>query len=326
MKLRTEVHIPESARRLQPTSRIFSIGSCFAENMYTMLQEGQLQSLCNPFGTLFSPIAILTALRRIVAKKLYQDSDLVEYGGSYISLDHHPRFDEITPSRALEKMNKSLMAAHDFLKGAECVIITLGSAYTYKFLPKDLWVSNCHKIPAKFFEKILITENDICEVMLQISQLLTDFCGPQVQILTTISPVRHTRDGFSGNQRSKGRLINGLLDAAAEDHRLQYLPVYEIMMDDLRDYRFYTEDLIHPSSLALEYIYEQFEKAYFSENLKDFLAENRQILRALNHRPSQPDSPENRHFQVKISERIQAQQKKVSHLIFTGQNALKNVH
>lgn len=321
MKLRTEVHIPESARRLQPTSRIFSIGSCFAENMHSLLKNGQLQSLCNPFGTLFSPIAILTALRRIVGKKLYQESDLVEYGGSYISLDHHPRFDEVTPSRALEKMNKSLVAAHDFLKTAECVIITLGSAFTYKFLPKDVWVSNCHKIPAKFFEKILITENDIREVMLQISQLLVEFCGPQVQILTTISPVRHTKDGFSGNQRSKGRLMNGLLDAVAEDPRLQYLPVYEIMMDDLRDYRFYNDDLIHPSPLALEYIYEQFERAYFSENLKDFLHENRQISAALSHRPSQPDSPEHRNFLLKISERIQAQQKKVSHIIFNGQKA-----
>lgn len=316
MKFRTEVHLPNSEKKMNIADRVFSIGSCFSAEMSNLLSIGQLQTLNNPFGTVFNPFSINTAIRRIHDADFYQEEDLIAYNGEVISLDHHSSFNTPYAHKTLEKVNEHLDNANLFLQSTNWVIITYGTAFIYHFLPKQRLVANCHKIPNKFFEKRLLTNEEIQSSIKESIQHLKDICPEGVQILFTISPVRHTKDGIAENQRSKAKLLSNLHDVIEHEDHCHYLPIYEVMMDDLRDYRFYKEDMIHPSPQAVHYIFEKFGNAYFSDETMDFVDENFKIYRALQHQSSDEKSPKHQEFIQKINERIALQQAKVKHPIF----------
>ncbi|MBO6200574.1 MAG: GSCFA domain-containing protein, partial [Chryseobacterium sp.] len=210
MKFRTEVDINVSEKKIGTDDCIFSIGSCFATEMHEKFSEGQIQSLSNPFGTIFNPYSINNAIQQIYDAKEYQESDLILANESYISLDHHSSFDSRSAKQSLEKINKNIEEANQFLQNTSVVIITFGTSYIYEFLPKKKLVANCHKIPQKFFEKRFLSNQELMESINKTIDTLKDICKSDVQILFTVSPVRHTKDGIVENQLSKSKLINAI--------------------------------------------------------------------------------------------------------------------
>lgn len=316
MKFRTEVDIKESAKKIEIEDKIFSIGSCFASEMSDLLHQGQLQTVNNPFGTLFNPFSINNAIQRLHDSHFYEEEDLITFNDEFISLDHHTKFDTRYIHQTLDKINGHLEEGNLFLQDTNWVIITYGTSFIYEFQPKNKLVANCHKIPQKFFNKRLLTHQEITDSIYQTIFSLKDICKENVQILFTVSPVRHTKDGMMENQLSKSKLISAVHEAISGIENCHYLPVYEILMDDLRDYRFYKEDMIHPNSQAVQYIFDKFGAAYFAEDTKEFIKENFKIHKALQHRTADEKDPKYVDFREKLKKRIEAQQKKVKHKIF----------
>ena len=316
MKFRTEIDIPISDFKIETDHAIFSIGSCFSSEISTLLADGQLQTFNNPFGTLFNPHSIHNSLQRLHDGTFYTEEDLVMYKDEVHSLDHHSSFTSQFPHLALEKINAQIEQGNRFLQKTKWVIITLGTSFIYEFLPKNVLVANCHKIPAKFFSKRMLSNQEICQAISDSISLLKDICTQDVQILFTISPVRHTKDRMVENTWSKANLINALHQVISAEKNVHYLPVYEIMMDDLRDYRFYKEDLIHPSAHSIQYIWEKFGAAYFSEETKEFIVESLKIKQSLQHKPSDEKSIKHLEFQRNLQMKIKEHQAKVKHKIF----------
>lgn len=317
MKFRTEVEILPSSILIEPSDAVFGIGSCFATEMAQRMSDGQIQTLNNPFGTLFNPFSVNQCLQDVAMQKTYKEQDLVLYQEEYLSLHHHSQFSSRDLSSVLSRINAKIQESHAFLSRAKWVIITYGTAFAYEFLPQKLMVANCHKIPQKFFKKRMLTPQELRMMMSETVATLNQICPPETQILFTLSPVRHTKDGFVENQLSKSQLLCAMHEVVSSSPNSHYLPVYELMMDDLRDYRFYKEDLVHPSPQAVEYIWEKFRNAYFSKEAKTFVEENHKIKKALEHRPKDRQSPQYQAFLAQIQKKIQRQQQKVSHRIFS---------
>lgn len=316
MKFRTEVDIKESGRKIQIEDKIFSIGSCFASEISDLLRLGQLQTANNPFGTVFNPFSIANAVKRLHDAGFYTGEELIAFNDEFISLDHHSSFDTRYMHQTLAKINSEIEKGNTFLQNSRWVIITYGTSYIYEFIPKQKLVANCHKIPQKFFTKRLLTHQEITDSLYNTVLHLNDICREDVQILFTVSPVRHTKDGMAENQLSKSKLITAIHDVIPQFGNCHYLPVYELMMDDLRDYRFYKEDLIHPNNQAVSYIFEKFGNAYFSGQAKEFITENFKINKALEHRSSDEKDPKYILFREKLQQRIESQRKKARHKIF----------
>ena len=316
MKFRTEVQIPVSETALEIDDRVFSIGSCFSSEMSDLLKTGQIQTLNNPFGTTFNPYSINQAVKKLHDSQFYTENDLIKFGEEIISLDHHSKFNSRFVHQTLDKINAEIEVGNRFLQDANWVMITYGTSFIYEFLPKKKLVANCHKIPGKYFEKRLLTHLEITDSIYETVTVLKDICKENVQILFTVSPVRHTKDGMVENNLSKAKLIAAIHEILPQFENCHYLPVYEILMDDLRDYRFYKEDLIHPSRQAVQYIWEKFGSAYFSDETMDFVEENFKIAKALEHKSADEKSPKHQEFLSTIEKRIAAQQTKVKHKIF----------
>ena len=316
MKFRTEVQIPVSETALEIDDRVFSIGSCFSSEMSDLLKTGQIQTLNNPFGTTFNPYSINQAVKKLHDSQFYTENDLIKFGEEIISLDHHSKFNSRFVHQTLDKINAEIEVGNRFLQDANWVMITYGTSFIYEFLPKKKLVANCHKIPGKYFEKRLLTHLEITDSIYETVTVLKDICKENVQVLFTVSPVRHTKDGMVENNLSKAKLIAAIHEILPQFENCHYLPVYEILMDDLRDYRFYKEDLIHPSRQAVQYIWEKFGSAYFSDETVDFVEENFKIAKALEHKSADEKSPKHKEFLSTIEKRIEAQQTKVKHKIF----------
>lgn len=316
MKFRTEVKIKDSEKKIEIEDRIFSIGSCFATEISELLETGQIQTLNNPFGTVFNPYSINFALKKIHDADFYTEEDLVGYDNQVISLDHHTSFDSRFSHKTLEKINSKIEEANLFLQETSWILITYGTSFIYEFLPKKKLVANCHKIPGKYFEKRLLTHQEIVDSIRETIENLNDICKKDVQILFTVSPVRHTKDGMVENNLSKSKLISAIHEVLPPFENCHYLPVYEVLMDDLRDYRFYKEDLIHPNSQAVQYIWEKFGNAYFSDATMDFVEENFRIMKALEHQPIDESDPKYQEFCEHLKGRMKLQQAQVKFPIF----------
>ncbi len=316
MKFRTEVDFNNSDIKIGTEDRIFSIGSCFSSEMSALFAKGQLQTFSNPFGTLYNPFSISYAVKKLHDAAFYKEDDLITFGEEFISLDHHSGFDSRYLHKTLGDINENIEAGNSFTKETKWVLITYGTSFIYEFLPKKKLVANCHKIPGKYFEKSLLTHLELTDSIYETILNLNDICDEDVQILFTVSPVRHTKDGMAENSLSKAKLIAAIHEIIPEFENCHYLPVYEMVMDDLRDYRFYKEDLIHPNAQAVQYIFEKFGAAYFSEETKEFVTENFKIQQALEHQTTDEKNPKYQEFLSKLNERIVAQQAKVKHDIF----------
>lgn len=314
MDFRIQVELPKKELDVAHDSNILLLGSCFAENIGGRLYENKFRCNVNPFGILYNPMSILAALKRISCGKEYSEEELFTYQGQWHSYMHHSSFSDASKEVCLGNINSRFVQTVEELPSLDYLFITFGTAYVYTLKESGIIVSNCHKLPEKNFERRRLTVNEVVkEYTLYLNLLLKR--NPALKILFTVSPIRHAKDGMHGNQLSKSALllIIDALKVSFPEH-VFYFPAYELMMDELRDYRFYANDMLHPSQLAVDYLWECFSSCYFSKKTLNILTEWEDIKRALNHKPFRPDSEQHIKFLSQIVLRINRLKEKCPYL------------
>lgn len=298
MKLFSQVPIENPGFDIEYQDGIFCLGSCFVSEMGRKLEKSKFQVLINPFGTQFHPLAMENVLSRIYTRTFYQENEIYRHKDVYFSWDHGHLFSRPKLSQTLDAVNESIEIGNDFLRNSNVFIFTLGTAWAY-FLKGGFYVCNCHKIPQKHFEKHLLTFKQVYEALKNMIFMVKDV-RPNAKIIFTISPVRHTRDGFRENQVSKGVLHQALHYLLMEFPETHYFPSYELVLDEMRDYRYFAQDLVHLNDLGADYIWEKFQQHYFSAATLDKMNEIHKITQALMHKPLNPSSIEHRKFMFEM--------------------------
>lgn len=284
--------------------RLLCIGSCFAEQMGGRLQRLKFPVLVNPFGIVFNPISVADTLERLHSGEPFSEGDLLEGHGLWHSFEHHGSFSHPDKGTALAGINRAFSEGKAFLKHTNRLIVTLGTAHVFVWKKTGEVVANCHKIPAAGFERRRLRVSEVVERLVPVFEKLKAGL-PQLEIIATVSPVRHLRDGLVENQRSKATLLLALDEIGQRLPFVHYFPAYEILLDDLRDYRFYAEDMAHPSPQASDYIWQYFENAFFEEKAKALCRRIEAVLTALAHRPFHPQSVEHQAFLRKQAAALQ---------------------
>lgn len=294
-KFRTEINPGASGFTFNHESRLMFIGSCFSENIGNWLSELKFDVLINPYGITFNPLNIAMQLCELSEGKIIQDSDLFEHRELFSSYDFHSKFNSTDKKKAVDKMQSSQRVATSWLPKIKVLFITLGTSYAYRLKSNGRLVNNCHKVPGNQFEKILTESPQQVEELKRVLEPML-YENPELRIVFTVSPVRHWKDGAIQNQLSKSHLLISCHKLCEELDRTSYFPAYEIMMDELRDYRFYGEDMLHPSPVAIHYIKEIFTEVYFDEQTKLNIQKIEEINRDLAHIPRNPESQEHKAF------------------------------
>jgi hypothetical protein len=294
-------------QKLAHHHKLFLAGSCFTEQIGAKLSNYKFKTIENPNGILFNPISISENIISYIDQKVYTEHDLFLHNEIWGSWNHHTKFSDVNQTQALAKINQSQKAAHEFLKKTDWLIITLGSSYVYE-LENNKVVANCHKVPTDKFNKKLLSAMEVQHSLQTMLEKLKAF-NSNVKTMFTISPVRHLRDGFVENNRSKANLIAAVHDLVASNENCFYFPSYELVIDDLRDYRFYAEDMVHPNYQATQYVWEKFTTACIDDQSLLIMKEIGIINSAKNHRPFNPTS--NQHLQflkTNLEKTLQLQQ------------------
>lgn len=280
---RTDIKIPQSNWLIKPNSMLFLTGSCFSEYIGQYFSDARFNIGINPMGILFNPKSIANSLDRIVNRIEFVDTDLDFHNGLYHSFHHHGRFSSPNKTEMLEAVNSSLISAHDRLRNTDYLFITFGTAYVYEHIEKDMVVANCHKFPSSDFKHYRLSIEDIvAEYTLLIKQLLE--INSNLKIAFTVSPVRHLKDGAHENQLSKATLLLAIERLTQDFEQAFYFPAFELVLDDLRDYRFYNSDMVHPNSLAIDYVWEHLKNFMFSKDAFQFEKEMLNFHRLVSHR------------------------------------------
>ena len=274
--------------------KLLLTGSCFTENIGSKLKQHKFSIIENPNGILFNPISIAKSVTSYIENRQYVDDDLFYQNESWHSWEHHSRFSHPGKKQSLRLINQSQNESHNFLKTADWILITLGSAFVYELDNKQV-VANCHKVPLDKFNKRLLSVEEVLSALDNVMHRLFIF-NPKLKIIFTISPVRHLRDGFIENNRSKSVLIQAVHHLVNKFDKLFYFPAYELVIDDLRDYRFYAEDMVHPNYAATNYVWEKFVTACIDEPSQQLMKEINEINAAKNHKPFNPTSAQHKKF------------------------------
>ena len=306
MQFRTPIPISKSNYPIDYNSKIVSLGSCFAVNMSEKLDYFKFQNSCNPFGILFHPLAIEKLIDFAVSGKQFTDNDVFFYNERWHCFDAHSDLSNSNKDELLKSLNTIIESTKQQLEQASHIIVTYGTSWVYKSIESNSIVANCHKVPQKLFNKELLSVEEIKKSIKNAVKLIYAV-NPNCNIIFTVSPVRHIKDGFVENQVSKANLISALFSAlqvppsGAEG---AYFPSYEIMMDELRDYRFYAEDMLHPSQVAIDYIWKRFKETTISQTAFATMDEVESIQKSLSHKPFNPDSESHLKFESKVREKI----------------------
>lgn len=306
MKLQTQIPLSKANNPIDYSSKILMLGSCFSQNMGDKLAYFKFPVLQNPFGILFHPLAIENLVKKAVDKYQYTERDIFQFQGRWQCFEAHSELSSSNKEVLLERLNSAVLETNKYVSEASHIAITLGTAWVYRHLEKNILVANCHKVPQREFQKTLLKEN---EIVTSITATVNSIkaVNPEAQIIFTISPVRHLKDGFIENQRSKSVLISAIhatLGVPPLGARGLYFPSYEIMMDELRDYRFYKEDMVHPNVLAIDYIWEKFRSVWISEEVGEAMAKVAEIQKGLAHRPFDEQSEGHQKFLKTLDQKI----------------------
>lgn len=300
MQLTTPIPIERQLVSIGHHSGILLIGSCFTENIGNRLAYHGFNTLANPCGILYNPVSIGQCLEMVATNTPVGEESLVQGNGLWHSWLHHGRFSHPDKATCMQNCNNAIREAHDFLLHAETVILTLGTAFVYE-LPDGTVAANCHKMPGTMFQKRMATVEELTEYYRKVIGTLKAMRNG-IRIIFTVSPIRHWKDGYRQNTLSKATL-HLLVEELQKTHpNIFYFPAYEIVMDELRDYRFYDTDLLHPSPTAVEYIWERFSDAYFDEATKALCQKVAQWRKMKQHRPLFPESAEYKAFAEKLKE------------------------
>lgn len=320
MQFTTPIDITPSSVGIGHNEPLLLLGSCFADSIGGKLTADKFDCLVNPFGTLYNPASIAAQLLRCMSEQEYEvprrvpaaeDGDGTSMiartaDGTVFSWMHHGCFSTSSPEALVDQINETMHLVATRLRTARWLIVTFGSAYVYRLKSNGLCVANCHRQPDRLFIRERLAAIDIVDMWQTVLQLLHSM-NPHLHVIFTVSPIRHKRDGLHANQLSKAELL--LATAHLTEHPafadfVSYFPSYEIMMDELRDYRFYGDDLVHPSTLATDYIYERFTTAFVSPDEQQLSAECRSLVTAVAHRPLHADSPAYQQFVRNTIQRI----------------------
>jgi hypothetical protein len=310
MELRTTFNIEPSLDKITYNDPVLFIGSCFAASIGSRLEMGHLPIMINPAGTVFNPVSVCNTIETILSGKEFVLEDLYCHEGTYFSFSHYTDFSSDDPAKVLEKINKSSKEASIFLKNAKFLFLTFGTAGIYRFKKSGIIVSNCHKIPSVQFEPELLTVSAIVTLWTNLlDKLFSHF--PKMRIVFTISPVRHLKDGAHGNQVSKSVLFLAVEELLNHSGKPQYFPAYELLMDDLRDYRYYSDDMLHPSTIAIDYLWDAFSRCYLENKTLNTWNEVVSISKARNHRFNVDSDIKISHFAEGMLRRISLIEHKV---------------
>lgn len=304
MKLQTQIPLSKQPHnQIDYNSQILLLGSCFSENIGNKFEYYKFQSKVNPFGILFQPLAIENLITRAINKDYYLDNDLYYNNEQWSCLDAHSKLNNASKEDLLTQLKIEINNTHQQLKDATHVGITLGTSWMYRHIASDVIVANCHKLPQKEFLKELLSVAHITASLNAIVSLIKSV-NLKVSILFTVSPVRHIKDGFVENSRSKAHLLAAIHQVVEPREQIYYFPSYEIMMDELRDYRFYNTDMLHPNTLAIDYIWEKFKTVWFSEETIKTSETVASIQAKKAHRPFNASSEAHRQFLIKLQSEI----------------------
>lgn len=284
-----DFNIRESSNKISIKDKSLLLGSCFSDEIGSKLTDNKLQSLSNPFGTIYNPYSIF----KLIANKA-KANDIIESQGVYYHWDAHGEISGLSGAETISFFEKRNNETQTFLEKCKWLIITLGTAIVYENQAGHI-VANCHKVPAKNFKKRFLNQDEITKQFASLHSHLLDI-NPLLNIVFTVSPVRHIRDGLIENNRSKAILIDAIHIITSQHKNTYYFPSYEIVMDELRDYRFFKTDRIHPTEEATDYVWNQFIQTYFDSEAKDFLQEWSKVKAAIHHRPFQPKSASHQAF------------------------------
>lgn len=316
MQLQTKINIqPERYNPIDYKSKVLLLGSCFTENIGKKLHYYKFQNVINPFGILFHPLAIEDLITNSINNKKYAEEDVFYLNEQWHCFEAHSKLSSSSKQELLELLNKAADFSFKSIQESSNIIITLGTAWVYRHIETDTIVANCHKLTQKHFNKELLSVETVSESLEAIISLIKSV-NPNVNIIFTVSPVRHLKDGFKENTLSKAHLIAGIHQVIEPRKKIHYFPSFEIMMDELRDYRFYADDMIHPNQTAINYIWEKFRASWVSQNAEVVMEAVNTIQKGLNHKPFNPNSEAHKQFRQNLSERIVKLQSQFPHIIF----------
>jgi len=289
IKLRTEVELPEFNTKLGYRQQSLMIGSCFAENIGNYLQEHCIPVMVNPFGILYNPLSVANCLEQLMTRKTFTEDDLFFSNGLYSSFSHHGRFSGPDHGKVLSHINSEAAEALIQLQNASHLFITFGTSWVFQHKESGKVVSNCHKLPAAIFNHNRLSVDQITEIWIPLIGQLR-IINPNLQIVFTVSPIRHLKDGAHENQLSKSTLLLTIeaLISSYGNGLISYFPSYELVLDELRDYRFYTSDMAHLSELATDFIREKFAETILDREAQSIINEIDKLIQALKHKPFNP--------------------------------------
>jgi hypothetical protein len=313
MEFRTKIPIPNHPNPIDYNSKMVSLGSCFVENIGDKFQYFKFQNTTNPFGIIFNPVSIEKIIRKAVKQESFTEEDIFFHNERWHCFDVHSDLSNSSREVLLEAVNAILKTTKVQLEEASHLIITYGTSWGYRNIESNQIVANCHKVPQKQFQKELLSVESIKESIESTIALIASI-NPKVNLIFTVSPVRHSKDGFVENQVSKAHLITSIYHVLKESEICNlipiaigtaiYFPSYEIMMDELRDYRFYAEDMLHPNQVAIDYIWKRFRETTISESAFPTMDEVESIQKSLSHRPFNPDSESHVKFELNLMKKI----------------------
>lgn len=280
---------------IRPNDHLLCLGSCFAQHIGNRFHISRWSVQLNPFGIIYHPFPIARGLLRLLEEIPFTLDDLFYHQEQWHSFEHHGAFSGPDQKETLAKMNQTLTEGSAQLKKSNLLLLTLGTANGFVNISTGQVVANCHKLPGQHFTKKLFSSEDIYKNLAPILKKITDQL-PELKIILTVSPVRHLRDGLITNQRSKASLLLACAELEKNFDSIYYFPAYELMMDDLRDYRFYKNDLMHPTEMAIDYIWEYFRNCCFQKTSQAYYDEILKINKALTHRPLRPESAAHQQF------------------------------
>lgn len=295
---RTELSLPISDWKISHKSQLLSVGSCFAENIGARLSGAKFPLVLNPFGIVYNPISVASVLNHLVDNHQITKEDIFFHKERWHSFLHHSEFSHSDENMCLEKINTAIKTGHEQFRQADVLLITLGTAHVFFHKKLKRVVNNCHQLSANDFERRLLFVNGITQP-LAVTFKLMKMLRPDIRIILTISPVRHIRDGLTESKLSKSILRVAVDELCEAFNFVEYFPSYEIMLDDLRDYRFYAPDMVHPNEVAIDYIWKKFSDTYFNEKTRQVIQQIQKLRQAMQHRPFNPDSEAHKAFLAK---------------------------
>ena len=298
----TKVEIPLSDIKISFEDHIMTLGSCIAENIGKKMENVYFDTDINPFGVLFNPVSIRKSIELLVQNRTFTKDDIFEYRSLWQSFSHSSLFTDSTSEGCLNKINSRLNTAREFLRDTKIILITFGTAWVFEEKKSGRVVSNCHKLPASEFTRRRLTVDEIVDdykTLIQKIQVVL----PNLQIIFSVSPIRHWKDGAHENNISKSTLLLAIDELQKEIENVLYFPAYEIQMDELRDYRFYAADMLHPSEVAVDYIWNRFSDTYFSSQTVELKKRLEKLNSDISHIPIHPDSAEYKSFLKNVNMR-----------------------